>query len=75
MKKNMVDVVMKMKIRIKKYSQVLNRIGPGYGGFTKYIIIDQYVGLPGEGYNFSFTDVEYHIVSSAPALCRVNVRM
>jgi hypothetical protein len=29
---------------------------------TKFIIIDKYVGFPGEGYNFSVTDVYYHIV-------------
>jgi hypothetical protein len=49
MRKNMVDVIMKLKFRIKKYSQVFNRIGPGYGGLTKFVIIDQYVGVPGEG--------------------------
>jgi hypothetical protein len=75
MRKNMVDVFMRMKFRIKKYYQVFNRIGLGYGGLTKFIIIDQNVGFPGEGYNFSFTDVEYHIVSSAPTLYRVNVRL
>jgi hypothetical protein len=68
----MVDMVMKVKFRIKKYSQVFNRIGPGYGGLTKFIIIDQCVGFHGEGYNFSFTDVEYHIVGSAPTLYGVN---
>jgi hypothetical protein len=61
----MVDVVMKVKFSIK-YTQVFNRIGPDYGGLIKFIIIDQYFGFPGEGYNFSFTDVEFHIVSSAP---------
>jgi hypothetical protein len=77
MRKNMVDLVMKTKFRIKKYSQVLNRIGPGYGGLAKFIIIDQYVDFPGEGYtrNFSITDVEFHIVSSAPTLYRANVRL
>jgi hypothetical protein len=62
----MVDVVMRMKFRIKKYSQVFN------GGLTKFIIIDHYVGFLEEGHNFSFTDVEYHVVSSAPTLYRVN---
>jgi hypothetical protein len=75
MRTNMVGVVMKLKFGIKKYSYVLNRIGPGYGVLTKFIIIDQYVGFPGEGYNFSFTDVELHIVNSAPTLYRVNVRL
>jgi hypothetical protein len=36
---------------------------------------NNYVGFPGEGYNFGFIDVEYHIVSSAPNLYRVNVRL
>jgi hypothetical protein len=42
----MVDVVMKMKFSINKYSQVFNRVGPGYRGLTKFIIVDQYVGSP-----------------------------
>jgi hypothetical protein len=37
----MVDVAMKMKFRIEKYSQVSNGVGPGYGGLTKFIIVDQ----------------------------------
>jgi hypothetical protein len=72
MRNNMVDMIMKMKFRIKKYSQVFNRVGPGYRGLTKFIIIDQYVDFPG-GLNFSFADVEFHIVSSAPNLYRVHV--
>jgi hypothetical protein len=35
----MVDVGMKIKFRIEKYSQVSNGVGPGYGGLTKFIII------------------------------------
>jgi hypothetical protein len=69
----MVDVVMKLKFGIKKYFQVLNGVGPGYGGLTQFIIIDKHVRFPGEGYNFSFTDAEYHVVNSAPTLYRVNV--
>jgi hypothetical protein len=52
MRKNMVHEVMKLKFIIQKYSQVFNRIGPGYGGLTKFIIVDKYVGFPGEGYNY-----------------------
>jgi hypothetical protein len=70
----MVDVVIKMKFNINKYSQVFNRVGPGYGGLADLIIIDQYVGFPGERYNFSFTDVEFHTISSALTLCRVNIK-
>jgi hypothetical protein len=36
-----------MKFGINKYSQVFNRVGPGYGGLAKFIIIDQCVGFPG----------------------------
>jgi hypothetical protein len=39
---------------------------------TKFIIIHQYVGFPGEGYKFSFTDVESHLVNSASTLYRIN---
>jgi hypothetical protein len=49
----MIDVVMEMKFSISKYSQVFYRLGSEYGGLTKYIILDQYVGFPGEEYNFS----------------------
>jgi hypothetical protein len=71
---NVVNVVMKMKFIINN-SQVFNRVGPGYGGLAKLIIIDESVGFPGEGCNFSFTDVDFHTVSSAPTLNRVNVRL
>jgi hypothetical protein len=47
----MVDVVMKMKYNINKYSQVFYRFGPVYGGLTKFVIIHQYVGFPGEEYS------------------------
>jgi hypothetical protein len=67
----MVDVVMKTN----RYSQFFNIVGPGYGGLEKFIIRDQYVGFPGEVHNFSFTDVQLHIVSSAPTLCRFNVKL
>jgi hypothetical protein len=75
MRNNMVDVVMKMKFSINKYSQVFNIVGPVYGVMTNFIIIEQYVGFPGEGYNFSFTDVDFHAVSNAPTLYRVVVRL
>jgi hypothetical protein len=67
----MVDVVMKKKFSINRYSQAFNRVGPGYGGFTHFIIMDQYVGFPGEGHNFSFTDIEFQ----CPTLYRNNVRL
>jgi hypothetical protein len=68
MRKNMALVVIKTKHNIDKYYQLFNSVGPCYGGLAKFIIIlvDQYVSFPGEGYNFNFTDVEFHTVSSAP---------
>jgi hypothetical protein len=66
-------MVMEMKFSINKYSQVFCKAGLGYRGLAKFIIIDKYVGFPGEEYNFSFTDAEFHTVSSAPTLYRVNV--
>jgi hypothetical protein len=71
----MIGVVMKMKFSVNKYSQVFYRVGPDYRGLAKFIVVDQYVGFPGEGYNFSFTDVEFRSVSNAPNLYRVNVRL
>jgi hypothetical protein len=71
----MVDMGMEMKFSFNKYSQALYTVGPGYGGMANFIIIHQYVGFPGEGYNFGFTDVEFHAVSNAPTLYRFNVRL
>jgi hypothetical protein len=67
----MVDVVVKIKFTVNKYSQAFNRVSPVYGGMAEFIIIDQYVHVPGGGYNFRFTDVEFHTVSSATTLHRV----
>jgi hypothetical protein len=47
----MVDVVMKMKFSINKYSQVFNTASLGYGGLEKFIIKDQYVDFSEEEYN------------------------
>jgi hypothetical protein len=71
----MLQVVLKMRSPISKYSPVFNRVGPGYGGFEKFVIVDQYVGFPGERYNFSFTDVEFCIlaVSTTQTLYIINV--
>jgi hypothetical protein len=74
MRKNMVDVNMKMKFSIGKYFQVFNRDCSGYGGLAKFITIDQSVAFAGEGYNFSFTDAVFHTVCNAPTLYRVNER-
>jgi hypothetical protein len=50
----MVDMIMEMKFRTKNYSQAINRVSLGCRGLTKFIIIDQYVGSPGDGHNFKF---------------------
>jgi hypothetical protein len=68
-------MVIKMKFSINKYSQIFNTVGPGYEGLAKSMNVDQYVSFPGEGYNFSFTDVEFHTITSALTLYRVNVRL
>jgi hypothetical protein len=52
MGKNMVDVVVKIKFSNNKYSQVFNRVCPGYGALAEFIIIDQYVGVPGKDITF-----------------------
>jgi hypothetical protein len=46
MRKNMVDVVVKMKFRIGRYYKVCNRIGPGYAGLMKFLnVISMVVSL------------------------------
>jgi hypothetical protein len=75
MRENIVDMVIEMKFSISKYCQVFYRVSPGCRGLVQFIIVDQYVGFPGEGCKFSFTDVEFHTVSNAPILYRINVRL
>jgi hypothetical protein len=75
MRENTVDMVKEMKFSVNKYSRVFYRVGPGYRELAMFIIINQYAGFPGEGYNFSFTNAEFHTVSNAPALYRVNVKL
>jgi hypothetical protein len=71
----MIEVVMTMEFITNKYSQVFNRVGLGYGGLVKFIIMDQYNGFSWQGHNLSFTDDQFHVDSSAPTFCRVNVRL
>jgi hypothetical protein len=71
----MMEVVMTMEFIINKYSQVSNRAGLGYGGLAKFIIMDRYNGFSWEGHNFSFTDDQFHVDSSAPTFCTVTVRL
>jgi hypothetical protein len=54
MKEYIVDVVMEMEFNVNKYSQVFYRVGPGYRGLANFIIVDQNIGFPAEGYNFKF---------------------
>jgi hypothetical protein len=61
-------LVMQVKFSFNKYSLVFNRASLGYGELEKFRIKYQYVDFPEEGYNFSFTDAEFHIISSAPTL-------
>jgi hypothetical protein len=46
-----VDMVMDVKFINNIHVQVFNRMGPDYQGLTARIIIDQCVGIPGEGYD------------------------
>jgi hypothetical protein len=75
MRESIVNMVMKMEFGINKYSEVFYRVRPVYRRLAKFIVVDKYICFPTEGYNFSFTDVEFHTVSNAPTLYRVNVRM
>jgi hypothetical protein len=40
------------------------RVGTDYAESTKSLHLDQYVRFPSEGYDFSFTNAEFNIVSS-----------
>jgi hypothetical protein len=73
MRKIVTDVIIKMKCRIDGYSQDFSRIGPGYGGLIKFIIVYQYGVFPEERYIFSFIDVEFHLVCNALTLYSTSI--
>lgn len=49
-----------------KYCQVINRTGTGYRELTKFTSLVQYSGFL-EGYYFSCSNVEIHVVSCEPS--------
>jgi hypothetical protein len=53
-----------MKFRIHKYCQIFNVSGTSYRELVKYVYIDEYFSSL-EGYEFSFINVEFHIVIDA----------
>jgi hypothetical protein len=75
MRKEIVYIIMEMKFHINKYSEVFYRVGPDYRGLAKIVIVNEHVGFPREGYYLHFTGVEFHTVSNAPTLYRVDVRL
>jgi hypothetical protein len=75
MRENIVYMVMELEFCINKYPEVFHRVGPVYRRLAEFIAVDKYICFPREGYNFSFTDVEFHAVSNASTLYRVNVRL
>jgi hypothetical protein len=42
-------MVMEMKFAVNKYSKVFYGVDPVYRGLAKFVIIEQYVGLPRKG--------------------------
>jgi hypothetical protein len=53
------------KLNLVSIKIPMYRVGPGCGGFSKFVIIDQYFDFAGEGCDCTFNDVEFHAVSSA----------
>jgi hypothetical protein len=43
MRKYKIDMIMKIKLRIEKYSQVFIRVSTGYSGLKNVILVDQNV--------------------------------
>jgi hypothetical protein len=66
---------MKMKFKIKAYSQVFNRVCTGYSGLKNFLIVDQNVCFPREGYNLNFIDILFHIVHSTPTSYEIYIRL
>jgi hypothetical protein len=68
-------MIMELKFRINKYSQVFNRVGTSFWGLTKFTIVNQFISFSWEGNNSGFANIEFYEVISAPALYRINVRL
>lgn len=51
------DMIMKIKFRIKKYSQVFNSVSMWYSGLSTFTLVDQEVLFSREGCNFSFINI------------------
>jgi hypothetical protein len=68
-------MIMELKFRINKYSQVFNRVGTSYTGLKKFIIVNQCISFSSERNNSGFVNTEFHEVSNAPILYRINVRL
>jgi hypothetical protein len=75
MREYIANMVMEVEFGVNIYSEVFHRVGPVYRRLADFIVVDKYIGFPGEGYNFSFTDFEFHAVSNTQTLYRFNVRL
>lgn len=75
MRKYVVNLIMKKKHRITKYSCVLSRFSICYRGKSNFILVDKYVSLSWEGYNSGCINTDLYIVRSAPTLKRTNVTL
>jgi hypothetical protein len=70
-----VIVIMEIMFIIQKDSQVFNAAGTDYRGLTKFLFVDQHFRFSTVGCNLSCATVEFHIVSSAPILYGINVKL
>lgn len=66
---------MEMMFIIQKHSQVFNTASADYRGLKTFLFVDQCVSSCTKEYNSSCVTVEVHILSSAPTLCGINVRL
>jgi hypothetical protein len=57
-----------MKIRLQKFSPILNSVGAAYRGLTKFTLVDQYFNFSWGQYDSGFTNVEFYVFSSVPTL-------
>jgi hypothetical protein len=64
-----------VKFSINNYSQIFYRIGQEHRGMAELVIKEHYICFAGEEYNSSLTDAEFHTISSAPTLYKLDVRL
>jgi hypothetical protein len=66
-------MLMKVKFRIKVYSQILNAVRTKYDRISKSVMIAQGSSFPGKGDKSNFAKVGFRKICQAPFVYSINI--